>query len=350
MQRPDRTIDQTVRIKNKHIVNELVDRFRDVTPDTVDDYLAGYWNEDAEFHGFHPINLVSGRKNIGEEFYKRYLRAFPDARKQLDFLFGGESDGNDWVVTAGNLTGNFMEEWLGIPPTKLTTWVRFVEFFELKDGKIVQSKMFFDLVSLLRQAGYKIMDTIAPEIVIPGPEGNNGIILGESNPFKSMTSRKLCESAIGRGMMMLQRADKTTTPDEITLMIMRYYWHEDMVWYGPDCAGSMKGIYEFEANWELPWELTMSGFRNGIQFSLFAEDSYVCWGGYPSISARHSGDELFGLPASDQQISIRNANIFCCEGDYIAAHWCLFDMADLLSQLGVDVLERVREGRIEQSI
>ena len=349
MEKPNRTRNQATRVKNKRIAYQAIEEFRNITPETANDYLETYYSEACAFLGFYPVNELNGRAAIGEGFLEPYLEAFPDARKHSHFLFGGESDGQDWVVIAGNLVGNFNQEWLGIPPTNQATWVRFVEFLEFQGGKVIRSAMLIDLLSLLRQAGYSFVNALAPEIVTPGPETNDGVILGESDPLESMASRKMCEAAIGRGAVMLRRAETTAIPDDIALLIMRLNWHEDMMWYGPGGAGSTKGIHDFLACWELPWELTMTEVKNGDQLALVAEDKYVCWGGFPSVFAKHTGSEVLETPNSGKTISIRNANIFSCEGEYILAHWCLFDMADLLNQLGVDVLKQVREGSATRS-
>ena len=350
MPKSTKVMDQMCTVESKKFVKKWTEDLRYTTPDTVDDFLADYWHEDGEFHAFHPINQLSGRKNIGDGFYKPYLTAFPNAKKHLHFLFSGESDGKDWVVTGGNLVGNFMEAWLGIPPTKLTTWVRFVEFCEVKNGKIVQSKMLFDLMSLLNQAGFKFFNALGPEIVIPGPIPNDGVMMGESDPSESMKSLKLEEALRLEGLPRLQRAQKTTIPDESTIRIMADYWQKDMMWYGPDGIGSIKSIRGYELIYELPWELTMHEIDSDSSFARFAEGDYVCRAGYPGISAVHGGDALFGLPASDKQVSIRSFDIYRREGDLLAENWCLMDMADLFNQLGVDVLKRVKENRFYQKV
>ena len=350
MQKLNRVDDQTLNIEHKKTIKELVDRFRNLTPSMVDDYLADYWHEDGEMHGFHPINLVKGRKIIGDEFYKPYCKAFPDARKHLYFLFGGNYLGGDWVVTAGNMVGNFMEEWLGIPPTERTSWVRFAEWYELKDGKIVQSKMIFDLMSLLKQSGYRFFNAIGPEIVIPGPATNDGLILGESDPAESQFNIRVNEAANCWGMTKLQRWKKTDIPNEETKEILRDYWLEDMIWYGPECIGTGKGIHEFQYVMELPWQNTMSGLDGGNQFAHFAEGKYVCGGGFPSIYTAHTGDSIFGLPITNKKVTVRDFGIFRCEDGHLAENWCHLDLVDLFYQLGVDVLKHVREGRHFQRI
>jgi predicted ester cyclase len=84
------------------------------------------------------------------------------------------------------------------------------------------------------------------------------------------------------------------------------------------------------------------------KFTLFAEGDYVRRASYSGISAVHGGDALFGLPASDKQVSIRSFDIYRREGDLLAENWCLMDMADLFNQLGIDVLRRVGANRFYQ--
>lgn len=336
----------SLRVKNKAHIYECMKELRHTTAETVDEYMKKYWHEDAVYDGFHPINKLVGRKEIAEGYYKPYLTSFPDADKHLHFLFAGEFDGKEWVVTGGNLVGNFMEEFVGIPPTGLCTWVRFAEFFEVEDGKIVQSKMIFDLISLLRQCGYQFLPAIGPEIIIPGPSTNDGVILGESDPELSLKSVTLTESMCNQGLTdELHHMEKSIYPNEDTMNSMRKYWHEDMIWYGPDGIGTGKGIYGFEYVHELPWELSMSNINHGNHFSRFAENNFVASGGYPSIYCTHTGSEIFGIPASNKDITVRDFNFWRIESEKIIEDWCILDVAHILHQLGVDVIERVKRNR-----
>ena len=40
MEMPNRIVDQTLNIKNKLIINEMVAKFRNLSPDEIDGYLA----------------------------------------------------------------------------------------------------------------------------------------------------------------------------------------------------------------------------------------------------------------------------------------------------------------------
>ena len=334
------------RIKNKKMIYDCMRELRHVREDTVDAYMEKYWAEDAVYHGFHPIDTLNGRNAIAQGYYKPYKASFPDADKHLHFLFAGEFGGSEWVVTGGNLVGNFMKPFLDIPPTKLCTWVRFAEFFRVENGKIVESKMIYDLMSLLSQAGYKFLPAIGPEIVIPGPATNDGVILNACDPEESRKSGQLVEDMLFKGLESgLHKMEKDIIPNDVTVAAMRKYWHEDMIWYGPDVIGTGKGIYGWEFIHELPWQLTMSDIDGCKHFARFAENNYVASGGYPSIYCTHTGDCIFGLPASNKRIEARDFNFWRIEDGLIIEDWCIIDMAHVLYQLGYDVLKRVREDR-----
>ncbi len=342
----DLEIMRSHRVANKQHIFNCMKKFTCLKPQDVDAYMAEFWHEDAEYHGFYPIDSLYGRQEIGNGYYKPLLTAFPDAKKHMHFLFAGEFDGKEWVVTGGNIVANFMNDFCGIPAHKLCTWVRFAEFFEMKDGKIVQSKMIYDLMSLLGQAGYKFLPAIGPEIIIPGPATNDGVILGETDPVLSKKSEDLTEAMCRTGLTDgLHKMEKSIIPDQSTLAKMRTYWHEDMIWYGPDCIGTGKGIYGFEYVHELPWQLTMSNINHGNHFARIYENNYVASGGYPSIYCTHSGDKIFGLPASNKEVTVRDFNFWRVEDGLIAEDWCILDIAHLLKQIGYDVLQKVKDDR-----
>ncbi len=334
------------RIKNKEMIYSCLREFRHVRKDTVDDYLKKYWHTDASYHGFHPIDSLYGIKDIAEGYYKPYKTSFPNADKHIHFLFAGEFEGKEWVATGGNMVGNFVEPFLGIPATKLCTWVRFAEIFEIRDGKIIDSKMIFDLMSLLSQAGYKFLPAIGPEIVIPGPSTNDGVILGKDDAELSKKSLEVVENMLFKGLAGgMHKMEKTIIPDEHTVNPMRKYWHDDMIWYGPDCIGTGKGIDGWQFIHELPWQIAMTDINGCNHFARFAENNYIVSGGYPSIFFTHSGDQILGLPASNKRIEARDFNFWRLEDGLLIEDWCILDMAHILYQLGYDVLKKVREDR-----
>jgi len=335
-------------VENKKVIKSWSDDLRYVTPDTVGECLKKYWDQDAVFHGFQPIGNLAGTTPLCDEFYRPYLTAFPNAKKHLHFLFAGISAGKEWVVAGGNLVGNFKEPWLGIPPTKLSTWVRFVELYEMQDGKIISAHLIYDLLSLLNQAGFRFFNALAPEIIIPGPIPNNGVIMGQSDPADATTSLALEENWRETGLRQLRNLDKTITPNKPALAIMNEFFQKDMMSYGPDSIGSTKGVQNYLSQKELPWQLSMQETEFKKPDVRIAESDYVMTFGETNVI--HNGAELFGLPTSGKNILLNSCQIYRREGDRFAESFCLMDMTDLLQQLGVDILKRVREDRFFQRV
>ena len=335
-------------VENKRIIKAWSDDLRYVTPDTVGECLNKYWDKDSMFHGFQPIGDLNGTTPLCDEFYRPYLMAFPNAKKHLHFLLAGTSNEKEWVVAGGNLVGNFMEPWLGIPSTKLSTWVRFVELYEMQDGKIIRAHMLYDLLSLLNQAGFRFFNALAPEIVIPGPIPYNGVIMEQSDPADAKISMALEKKWRETGLRQLQKLEKTITPDKPAMAIVNEYFQKDMMWYGPDSIGSTKGIRNYLSRKELPWQLSMHETEFKKPSVRIAESDYVMTFGETNVV--HNGAELFGLPASGKNISLNNCQIYRREGDRFAENFCLMDMTYLLQQLGVDILKRVREDRFFQRV
>jgi hypothetical protein len=335
-------------VENKQIIKAWSDDLRYVTPDTVGECLNKYWDKDAVLHGFQPIGDLTGTTPLCDELYRPYLRAFPNAKKHLHFLLAGTDNGKEWVVVGGNLVGNFMEPWLGIPPTKLSTWVRFVELYEMQDGKIIRAHLLYDLLSLLNQAGFRFFNALAPEIIIPGPIPNNGVIMGQSDPADATTSLVLEENWREIGLRQLQKLEKMITPNKPALAIVNEYFQKDMMWYGPDSMGSTKGVQNYLSRKELPWQLSMHETEFKKPSVRIAENDYVMTFGETNVV--HNGAELFGLPASGKHILASSCHIYRREGDRFAEDFCLMDMTGFFQQLGIDVLKRVREHRFFQRV
>jgi hypothetical protein len=56
-------------------------------------------------------------------------------------------DGTEWVSGCGHLTGTFTEDWLGIPASGKKTHMYFGQFYVMRNGKIANSYVMFDILS-----------------------------------------------------------------------------------------------------------------------------------------------------------------------------------------------------------
>jgi predicted ester cyclase len=322
----------------KRAVSDLSCRVRDHTADTIGAGLADYYHADATWHGPAPIDKLDGRDAIDSGFWAPLLEAFPDLEKTDYILFGGEFEGEEWVCATGNLVGTFENEWLDIPATGQATWLRYGEFHRFEDGRIAETRLLLDVLDVLRQAGYRFVPALAPEIVIPGPSTQDGVLLDEQDDAESEQTLQLVEEMIFEGLESFEEAG-------LDGMGMEQYWHEDFLWYGPAGIGSTRGIDGFQAYHQAPFLDAFPDREADSGDTRVAEGTYCAWTGWPSLEATHLGDGWLGLPATNEPVTMRVMDFWRREGEKLAENWVFIDLIDLLDQIGIDIFERVREDR-----
>ncbi|MDT3437169.1 ester cyclase [Haloarcula sp. 1CSR25-25] len=326
----------THRSTNKNRLHEFSHTIRDTTPESVRDVIAEYYHEDAEWHGPAPIDRLEGRAAIESEFWEPLLTAFPDLEKNDYILFGGEFEGEEWVCATGNLVGTFENEWLEVPPTGHATWLRYGEFHRFEDGKIAETRLLIDILDVLRQAGYRLFPSLAPEVVIPGPTTQDGVLLGDQDGAESQQTLQLVEDMIFDGLHSYE------DEEDLEKLGMERYWHEDFMWYGPAGTGTTRGIDGFQDFHQGPFLEAFPDREGANHVSRFAEGKYCASTGWPSIHATHTGDGWLGLPATGESVTMRVMDFWRREDDLLAENWVFIDMIDLLDQIGVDVFGRIR--------
>jgi steroid delta-isomerase-like uncharacterized protein len=91
---------------------------------------------------------IEGKERV-LEYLERFLRSFPD--------YAGESDtkvaSGDVVMALWTLRGTLRGEFLGMPPTGRAVAVPAVSVYFLRGGKLRCERIFFDVATLLAQAG-----------------------------------------------------------------------------------------------------------------------------------------------------------------------------------------------------
>jgi predicted ester cyclase len=326
----------TPRVTNKKRIHEFSDEIRDATSESIEAVLDQYYADDVDWHGPHPINELNGVTAVAEDYWGPLLDSFPDLEKDDYILFGGEYENSEWVVATGNLVGTFENDWLDIPATGHATWLRYGEFHEMNDGEIVQTRLFVDVLDVLRQAGYEFAPALAPEVVIPGPTTQDGVLLGEQDPEASEQTLQLVEDMIFEGLHSYEE-------EGLDGMGMERYWHEDFMWYGPAGIGTTRGIDGFQDFHQGPFLEAFPDRTGGNHVARFAEGNYCASTGWPSVEATHMGSGWLGLPATGTEVEMRVMDVWRREGDKLAENWVFIDMLDLLLQMGVDVFERLEE-------
>jgi predicted ester cyclase len=112
-----------------------------------------------------------------------------------------------------------------------------------------------------------------------------------------------------------------------------------MRWYGPMGMGTHTSLADFQENLQKP-------FRHAFPHK-FADDEirmgcgqWAAAHGYQHTF--HDGDWL-GIPATGLPVKLRYMDIWRAEDGKLVENWVLVDIVDFLDQIGIDMLQVVRD-------
>lgn len=287
----------------------------------------------AEIHLCHPIGTLSGPEGFWSKAIAPLAAAFMDIeRRETIRIAGLDSFGNLWAGCCGYYTGEFSAPFLGIPPTGHQASLRFHEFFRFGEGRAAEMQALWDLPELMMQAGvWPMAPSLGREWHVPGPSSQDGLrVSGDGGHAVKIVADML--------------AALKNSPQGVEAMRLGDYWHPRCSWYGPSGIGTCRGIRGFR-NWhQIPFLSAMPDRRAHVgRGHLFGEGSYVGFTAWPGMEATITGDGWLGIPPLGAAITLRSLDFWRVEGDLIRENWVLVDLLDVYSQIGVDVLARMRE-------
>ena len=304
--------------------------------------LRQYFAPDCECHVFHPINELRGIAEINAKFWQPLLQAMPNLERRTQLFFAGDFDGRfcggegTWVTAHGYLMGTMAKDWLGIPATGDTVWVRIGEFYRVEDGKIVDARILLDLVDVMRQAGIEVLPrSTGARLIVPGPQMQDGLLQTPQEAQATQASMDSLDRMIG-GLKSFNQKD-------LKSMGMHAFWHPEMMWYGPCGIGTSRQVEGFQKHHQKPFLHAFPDRVGGNHISRISEGHYIASTGWPSVRATHLGDYL-GAPATNKPITMRVADWWRREGDLLRENWVMIDLPELLLQMGVDVFARMSIG------
>ena len=303
--------------------------------------LERFFAADAQCHVFHTINQVHGIDAMHAQFWQPLLKAFPNLERRCDLLFAGEFDGRfcggagTWVTAHGYLCGTMVHDWLGIPASGDTVYVRIGEFYRVQDGKIVDARILLDLVDVMRQVGIEVLPrSTGARLIVPGPQMHDGLLLQDSDAHEAKLSMDSLDRMIG-GLKSFNQKD-------LKSMGMHAFWHPEMMWYGPCGIGTSRQVEGFQKHHQKPFLHAFPDRVGGNHISRISEGHFIASTGWPSVYATHAGDYL-GAKAIHGPITMRVADWWRREGDVLRENWVMIDLPDLLLQMGVDLFARLAE-------
>ena len=345
-------ITDALNLANKRAVHSLMSALVQATPATVERHLAQAYHPDATWRGSHPWNEAQGVQAIGAVFWQPLLQAFPDLERRDSLLLGGHYQGRDYVGAVGHLCGRFQGDWLGLPATGQLLYLRYGEFHQMVDGRIVQSTVLLDVLDAIRQMGFwPLPPSPGFDGMWPGPQAGDGLVLTAQDPAQSAASLALTLAMQGS----LGTYDDTLKLGREGLLAMpqRDFWHPHMMWFGPSGIGTSRGLDGFVDIHQLPFRTAFPrdpklpqppgmGQHGGSHYVRIGDGRFSATGGWPSRHMMHQGGGWLGLPPTGRAITMRVMDFYSAEQGLIRENWVPIDLINVLLQLEVDVLARVR--------
>lgn len=299
---------------------------------------------DATIRMCYPFGDLIGPRALVSSCYAPLLQAMPDLeRRDMIVVAGTTPEGEDWVACMGNYMGTFAAPWLDIPPTGHLAHMRYHEFFRIKDQRIVEMQVIWDIPELMMQSSaWPLGPQLGQFLSTPAPMTQDGLAVSGDGSV-----------ALQRVLSMLEALCRHPANPDPACMNLPEYWHPRCNWYGPAGIGTARGIAGFRHWHQIPFLGAMPDRTvdsGGLGSHWVAEGDYVCETGWPNMRLTISGDGWLGIAPSGQQITLRSLDFWRLEQGLIRENWVLVDLLDMWSQIGVDVLGRMREFNKARSI
>ncbi|WP_419841179.1 ester cyclase [Candidatus Poriferisodalis sp.] len=320
----------------------------DYSPQGASAALRGVFAPDAAVRLTHPFEDLDGPDAMYEQALAPLAAAWPDLeRRDYIVIAGADPSAQPWVGCAGSYMGTFADAWLGIPPTGRPAAMRYHEFFRFEGRQIVEMQAVWDVPEVMMHARvWPMTPSLGRDWLVPSPATSDGIASGPRDDAESQAS---VDHVVG----ML--SDMGRHPREpVEAMRLEQWWHPKFSWYGPYGIGTGRGIAGFRRFHQIPFLRAMPDRRGGYDGDghFFGDGAYVGVTGWPGMAMTLTGDGWLGIAAAGQQITMRSLDFWRIERRVrpdgsierrIRENWVLIDLLHVYSQIGVDVLARMRE-------
>lgn len=306
--------------------------------------------DDYSWRGLHPFGLLDSVDEVVDQFWRPLRTSLGPLQRRPDVFLAGHNvvDQGEtlWVCEMGHLLGLFDSPWLDIPSTNRMAFFRYAQFHRIDGGRIAESALFFDLISMMRQGGvYPLPPQTGASHVYPGPMTHDGL-LHDAQPVEDGEATMDLVHRMVEDLSEANRIAEATGSDRVPREVLAKTWHEDMIWSGPDGIGATYTIDRYQQQHQYPFRFNLSGKTFNGHVARFAEGNYACFFGWPNLTNQPTGGFL-GMPssrASDMYVT----DVYRRDGGKLAENWVLIDLPRWLKQQGLDVLQRMRQLQGEQ--
>ncbi|NMR24051.1 polyketide cyclase [Pseudoalteromonas sp. NEC-BIFX-2020_002] len=324
--------------KNKELIKEFTDSLYNFDINTLKTKVTNLFAEDALIQLCHPFETLANPNALIEQVYTPLADAFIGLERRDTIVMAGSSlNESDWVGCCGYYTGSFEKSWLGIPPTGHQVSMRFHEFYRIKNNKVVETQVIWDIPEVMIQANvWPLSPSLGKEWHVPGPATQDGLI---NTPYNlAQATRSL--NVVGNMCHHLGFYAQGGIP----AMKLEQFWHPHCSWYGPSTIGTARGIKGFR-NWhQIPF---LNALPNRIGDAskgyLFGDSNYVGFTAWPGMNMTISHDGWLGIAPANQKITMRSLDFWRIENNLIRENWVLIDILDVYHQINVNVFARMKE-------
>ncbi|WP_242523794.1 ester cyclase [Microbulbifer salipaludis] len=297
--------------------------------------IAPLLTEDVTFCAAHPINDLQGSAQVAEQFFAPLLAAMPDLERKEYIAVPGEFQGKQWVNGTGYLMGTFAGDLFGIPASNAPAYLRYTEMVRFEGERIAEYYVILDFLDLMTQVG---VNPLRPGLGFPGlvpPPSDTSLGLVPGTAAEGRASIELIEAMLD----CLGGYDGKS----LHSMALAEYWTPDFMWYGPAGIGTTRGIDGFRRQHQGPFLRAFPDRVVDRKQNLVGCGNYASTGGWPHMTATHSGEGWLGLAPSGRTIKLRVMDIWRREGGLLRENWVGIDIIHMLKQLGLDVFEQMRQ-------
>jgi len=313
----------------------------EATPATLSARLEALYHPEAEWRGSHPLNEMTGRAAVAAKVWQPLLHAFPDLERRDVIFVGGEWNGVTMIAALGHYCGTFRRDWLTIPATGKSLYLRYGEVHEVREGRIARSSVLIDVLDVIRQAGFwPVAPSLGVEEQWPAPITGDGIVLTPQDSARSAAS--LAQTLAMHKTLGDYNDEDRRGREGLLTMPQKDHWHPRMMWYGPAGIGTARGLDGFVDIHQLPFRLAFPNRKGGNHYIRIGDGPYSVTGGWPSVYARHLGGNFMGLSPTGRDVTMRVMDFYLHHEGLIRENWVPLDILNLLLQMDVDVLARLQ--------
>ena len=341
-------LDPNQNIKNKKYFKELLKDIVESPVEKLEINLNKFYHKDAELNGFYPLNEIKGVHEIKDKLWEPLKQSFEDLEIRNNIVIGGSYKDKVFVSFISHLTGTFISEWLGVPPTNKTIYLRTCHCHQITNNKIIKSYILIDTVDFIRQAGFwPINKSLGAEGMWPTPitgDGENNENLNKELSIKSLHQALSMQESLN---IKPELNSEFTVEDLRNNLIhdhpQKNYWHPNMMWYGPSGIGTARGLSGFVDHHQLPFRLTFKerDYNTIGHYVRIGDGNFSMTGGWHSIKSKYGSKDWLGFEPKDIMIEMRVMDFYLQHQGLIRENWVPIDIAHILKQIGIDIFELI---------